>query len=34
MECIDKKNQCATMFASFRALLRAYNEYLSAAVSE
>ena len=34
MECIDKEKQCATMFASFRTLLRAYNENLSAAVSE
>ncbi|MDE5600877.1 MAG: MarR family transcriptional regulator [Clostridia bacterium] len=34
MECTDKEYQCANMFASFRTLLRAYNDYLSDAVSE
>ena len=34
MDCNDNKNQCAALLASFRSLLRAYNEYLSAAVSE
>lgn len=34
MDYIDDVKQCATMFAAFRTLLRAYNEFLSAAVSE
>ncbi|MBD5091955.1 MAG: MarR family transcriptional regulator [Clostridiales bacterium] len=34
MDGIDNVNKGATMFASFRSLLRAYNDYLSAAVSE
>ena len=33
MENIDNKKQCAEIFAAFRAILRAYNNFLSKAVS-
>ena len=33
MEEIDNKKQCAEIFAAFRVLLRAHNDYLSKAVS-